>query len=164
MSDKARQEKSKFYEEAFQAILQYVGQIDILQHSGVERSKYYRGHLSGVRRQIDATIHLHNGQRILAECKQREKPNLKLDIGDVEAFDAKCRLDIGQHVEAPIMIITTGGFSQSAINYARERNIALAILNYGATPDDHTLEFMGHPLIFQLSRNVRTAIKQKHPI
>ena len=81
-----------------------------------------------------------------------------------EAFDAKCRLDIGQDVEVPIMIITTGGFSQSAINYARERNIVLATLNYEATPDNHTLEFMGHPLIVQLSRNVRTAIKQEHPV
>ena len=85
MSDKARQQKSKFYEEAFQAILQYVGLIDILQHSGVERSKHYQGQLSGAMRQIDATIHLQNGQRILVECKQREKPYLKLDLGDVEA-------------------------------------------------------------------------------
>jgi hypothetical protein len=94
----AQQEKSKFYEEAFQAILQFKQSIGILQVSGVERSKSYQGQLSGTRRQIDATIHLHDGQRILVECKQRRNPSSKLHIEYVEAFDAKCRLDIGQDV------------------------------------------------------------------
>jgi hypothetical protein len=58
------------------------------------------------------------------------------------------------------MIVTTAGFTQPAINYTRERNIALATMNYEATSDDYALVFMGHPLILLISRNACTVIKQ----
>ena len=149
MSDKSP--PGVFYEKALPKILDYLRMIARLQLSGVEGSKDYQGQLSGIKRQIDATIHLQNGQRIFVESKQRSKRSL--DIEPVEAFDAKCRLDIGQDEKDPLIIVTTGGYSKAAIRYAQKRNIALVKFTCeDETLDNYNLEIMDHPLIFQLSR------------
>jgi Restriction endonuclease len=150
---KVQLEKSTLYEKALQAILQFARDNKILEYAKVEGSNYYPGLLSEATlgRQIDVTIHLIDEKRILVECKQRtSKVNLnavKLDVEDVEAFDAKCRLDIGQDVTIPIMMVTTVGFTQAAKNYAKKRNVSLATLNYAATPEKYKLEMEGNTLV-----------------
>jgi hypothetical protein len=153
MSDKSP--PGVFYEKALPQILDYLRRTARLQLSGVEGSKDYNGRLSGTKRQIDATIHLQNGQNIFVESRQRSKK--RLDIASVEAFDAKCRLDIGQDEKDPLIIVTTRGFSKAAISYAQKRNIALVKFTCkDETLDNYNLEIMDHPLIFELSRRAAT--------
>lgn len=134
MTPKERLEASKCYERACQAIMHR--HSPQLGYGWVEGSKYYPGKRSKARRgrQIDVTIHLPDEQLVLVECKQW---NEELDVQNIEGFDAKVRLDIGLD---GAMMVSCVGFTEAAINYAKDRNIGLITLNRAATRDEYVMK------------------------
>jgi hypothetical protein len=133
---------SDLYEQAFQAIAHH--HREELGYGWVEGSKDYPGKLSQDPRgrQIDATIHLPNGEIMLVECKRWDK---KVNVQYVEGFDAKVRIDIGLNVG--LIMVSTIGFSKSAIKYAKARNIRFITLNATATKDEYILKMDSHGLM-----------------
>lgn len=68
-----------------------------------------------------------------------------MSVKTVEAFDATVRLDVGNDGKKKVgaMVVTCVGFSKSAINYAKARDIGLVTLNASATKDRYVMRMDG---------------------
>ena len=132
---------SELYEQACQIIMHQ--NSTVLGYGWVEGSRSdYWGMLSRTTRQIDATIHLPDEQRVLVECKRWM--TAKIDVQDVESFDAKVRFDLGYE---GAMMVSCLGFTHGAVNYAKSRNIGLVTLNANATLDEYIMKMDAHLLV-----------------